>query len=192
MADTFNNKVVLATGEVLIDLTQDDVKPEYVQKDIWFHDKSGERKQGTSTKTVDASSATATADEVIAGQTFGKGSDIVTGTMPKRSTNVEVSTLNGASIQRGYYDGSTKAVLSSTEAAKIISQNIKKGVNILGVDGSFGAENMAAQAITVDPTFTDQLVQPDKDHDFLTEVTVKAIKVTKTDNEYGGKTVTIG
>ena len=55
MADT-TGKVVLATGEVLIDLTQDDVKPEHVQKGITFHDKTGAEQTGTNTKTVDASS----------------------------------------------------------------------------------------------------------------------------------------
>jgi hypothetical protein len=43
MANEFNNKVVLKTGEVLIDLTQDDVRAEHVQQGIFFHDKMGKR-----------------------------------------------------------------------------------------------------------------------------------------------------
>ena len=42
MANQYNNKITLKTGEVLIDLTQDDIKPAHVQKDIYFHDKTGE------------------------------------------------------------------------------------------------------------------------------------------------------
>lgn len=55
MANKYNNKIILSTGEVLIDLTQDDVNEELVAKGIKFHDKSGAQKVGTSTKTVDAS-----------------------------------------------------------------------------------------------------------------------------------------
>ena len=45
MANQFNNKAVLKTGEVIFDLTQDDVKQENVDAGIWFHDKTGERKK---------------------------------------------------------------------------------------------------------------------------------------------------
>lgn len=86
------SKVVLGTGETLIDLTGDDVKPEHVDKGIIFHDKTGATKTGTSTKTVDASGATAEAAEVLTGKKFAKGSQILTGTMPDNSgTNIEIS-----------------------------------------------------------------------------------------------------
>lgn len=41
------NKVNLSKGEVLIDLTQDDIEPEHVQSGIRFHDRTGESKTGT-------------------------------------------------------------------------------------------------------------------------------------------------
>lgn len=110
MANEFTSKVVLSNGETLIDLTQDDVKPEHAQKDIYFHDKTGERKQGTNTKTVDASEATAEAAEVLVGRTFGKGAEMQTGTMPDNSgQNIEISTLGGTPIPKGYSDGSSVA-----------------------------------------------------------------------------------
>ena len=39
-------------------------------------------------------------------------------------------------INAGYHNGSGKVSISSTEQAKIIASNIKKGVSILGVTGT--------------------------------------------------------
>lgn len=126
MANQYNNKVVLSDGTVLIDLTMDDVKPEHVQKGIKFHDKTGAEKTGTNTKTVDASGVTAEPAEVLAGETFGRGSEVATGTMPNNSgKNVLVTGKAGTSIPRGYYDGSGVAKISEEDAEKIVPANIK-------------------------------------------------------------------
>ena len=193
MANEFTSKVVLSNGETLIDLTQDDVKAEHVQSGIYFHDKTGERKQGTNTKTVDASEATAEAAEVLEGRTFGKGNEMQTGTMPNNSgNNVEISTLGGTPIPRGHYDGSGVAKLSDAEIAKLVAGNIKEGVEILGVMGDFGADDISSQSKTVTPTFEKQVINPDDGFTFLSSVEVEAIKVDRKDNEAGGVTVTIG
>ena len=193
MANANNSKVVLANGEVLIDLTQDDVKAEYVQKDIYFHDKSGARLQGTNTKTVDASNVTAEASEVLSGKTFGKGNEVQTGSMPDNSgKNVEITSTEGTNIPKGYSDGSSVAKISDVELAKIIPGNIKEGVKILGVTGAFGTDNFSSQSKEVTPNFTEQTIVPDEGFAFLSAVSVKAIPVTRTDNEFGGVTVTIG
>lgn len=193
MADKKYNKVALANGDVLIDLTQDDVKAEHVQNGIYFHDKTGARLKGTNTKTVDASEVTAEAAEVLVGRTFGKGEEVQTGTMPDNSgKDVLISTKAGTPIPKGFSDGSGKARLSDTELAKVIPSNIKKGTTLLGVEGTFGADDMASQSKEVAPTFEDQTVVPDDGVTFLTSVTVKAIPVTRTDNDAGGVTVTIG
>lgn len=194
MANQFNNKVTLASGEVVIDLTQDDVKPEHVQSGIYFHDKTGERKKGTNTKTVDASGATAEAAEVLVGRTFGKGAEVQEGSMPDNSgKDVVITNKNGTSIPVGYSDGSGKAKLSQTDSDLLIPENIKKGVKILDVEGSFGAEDMSSTSKEITPTFEDQTFNPADDGvDFYGSVKVNAIKVTRQDNEFGGVTVTIG
>lgn len=193
MANSYNNLIALSSGEVLIDLTQDDVTPEHVQQGKWFHDRTGERKQGTNTKTVDASKATATAEEVLAGETFGRGDTLDTGTMPNNTGKpVEINSLAGTPISRGYFDGSTLAKIADSEADKLIAGNIKEGVTILGVTGEYGADDISAQSKSVKPTFEKQTVQPDSDYSFLSFVEVEAIQVTRTDNEFGGVTVTIG
>lgn len=193
MANKNHSKIALATGEILIDLTQDDVKPEHVQKGIYFHDKTGERKTGTNTKTVDASGVTAEAAEVLNGRTFGKGSEVQTGTMPDNSgKDVVITNKSGTQIPLGYSDGTGRAKLSDSDLAKLIPENIKEGVTILGVEGGFGADDISSQEKEVTPSFTDQDILPDPGVVYLSAVKVKAIKVTRTDNEAGGVTVTIG
>lgn len=193
MANQYNNKIVLGDGTVLIDLTMDDVKPEHVQKGIKFHDKTGAEKTGTSTKTVDASSVTAEPAEVLAGETFGRGNEVTTGTMPNNSgKNVLVTNKSGTAIPRGYYDGAGTAKISDEDAVKLVPANIKEGVTILGVTGAFGADDISAQSKEVTPTFADQQVSPDAGYTFLSGVLVKAIPVLYTDNSAGGQTVNIG
>lgn len=193
MANEFNSKITLATGEVLIDLTQDDVRAEHVQNGIYFHDKTGARLKGSNTKTVDASKATAEAAEVLVGRTFGKGAEMQTGTMPDNSgKNVVITSKEGTIIPRGAYDGASKAVLSDEDIAKLIPSNIKEGISILGVPGGFGADDISSQEKEVTPTFEDQTILPDADVAYLSSVKVKAIPITRTDNEAGGVTVTIG
>lgn len=189
----YNSKIVLRTGEVLLDLTQDDVIPENVAKGIKFHDKSGASKVGTNTKTVDASEATATAAEVLDGKTFGKGDAMQTGTMPDNSgSDVLITTVGGTTIPRGFTDGGSKARLSDEELAKLIPGNIKEGVTLLGIPGEYGSDDVSSQHKEVTPTFEDQEVQPDAGVAFLSGVKVKAIPVSYSDNSAGGKTVTIG
>lgn len=188
----YTGKVVI-NGEAVIDLTMDDIKPEHVHKGIKFHDKTGAPQTGTSTKTVDASSATAEAAEVLNGRTFGKGNALATGTMPDKSgTNIGVSDKNGTNIPKGYHDGSGKAKIADSELAKLIPGNIKEGVTILGVVGDFGADDISSQSKEVTPSFADQNVTPDAGYTFLSGVLVKAIPVTKQLNEAGGYTVTVG
>lgn len=193
MANQYNSKIVLSNGEVLLDLTLDDIKPEHVDAGIQFHDKTGAPRTGTSTKTVDASEVTAEAAEVLAGRTFAKGAQVQTGTMPDNSgTNVEISTTTPVTIPRGYTDGAAKAKIADSELAKLIPENIKEGVTILGVEGGFGADDISSQSKSATPTFKQQVITPDVGYTFLTSVTVAPITVSRADNDAGGVTVTIG
>lgn len=154
----------------------------------------GEKITGSCTYNADTSDADVSASEVLSGKTFyGASGDKQTGTMPNRGavsgTIDDVSTPY--SIQAGYHDGSGTVGVDSTEAAKIIPGNIKDGVEILGVTGTYTGEDIHAQSKTATPYTTQQVILPDTGYDYLSQVTVNAIAYTETPNQYG-TTVTIG
>ena len=189
------NKIVLATGEVPIDLTSDTVTPEKLAKGVTAHDKSGEIITGTNTNDVDSSELTATAAEVLAGKTFAAGGNVLTGEMPNvGAVSGEISDKSESyTIPIGFHDGSGSVSIAAAEQAKLIPSNIKAGVSILGVVGEHsGEESVTAQAKEVTPSFEAQTVLPDEGTDYLSQVLVKPIPVTRTENAAGGITLTIG
>lgn len=187
------NKVIYA-GQTLIDLTGDDVTPSDVLYGKKFHKPSGESGTGSCTYDADTSDADAVAAEILSGKTAYKAGSKLTGTMPNRGSQTgSIDTVSGTvAIQQGYHDGSGSVSIDSTEQAKIIASNIKDGVEILGVTGSYTGEGVTAQSKTVTPTNAQQIITPDSGYDYLSQVTVNAIAYTETDNVAGGKTVTIG
>lgn len=195
MANTYNSKVVLASGEVLIDLTADTIDAAHLLKDVTAHDKSGAPIVGACTFDSDTSDDTAAASEILSGKTAHARGALLTGTMANRGavTGTISTKAQEYTIPQGYHDGSGKVSIASTEQAKIIAENIREGITILGVEGTMsGSEDMSAQAKTVTPTFSSQVISPDTGYNCLSQVTVNAITVTYSDNSAGGKTVTIG
>lgn len=190
-----HSKVVLATGEVLIDLTGDTVEKSKLLKGYTAHGADGEQMEGTCTYDVDSSGATAKAAEILTGKTAGVGGKIITGTMPNRgAVSGSIDSKDGTyTVPPGYHDGSGKVGLDSTEKAKLIPENIREGVTVLGVIGTMsGTEDAKPQAKEVTPSFTEQTILPDSGYNYLSQVKVGAIKVTTADNPAGGTTVTIG
>lgn len=194
MANQYNNKVVLSSGEVLIDLSADTADAAHVLSGYTFHDKSGAPVTGTNTFDSDTSDDTAAVAEILAGKTAHARGALLTGTMPNNgAVSGSISTKEGQyTVPQGYHDGSGKVSISSTEQAKIIAGNIKTGVEILGVIGTYGGEAIKAQSKSATPSFEQQTIQPDSGYDYLSAVTIAAIPVAYADNSAGGKTVTIG
>lgn len=188
------NKVVKGDGTVVIDISQDTVSADKVLSGITFHAASGAPATGSCTFDADTSDATAVVGEILNGKTAYKDGNKLTGTMPNRGGVAGViSTLNGEYvIQNGYHDGSGKVSLDSTEKAKLIPGNIKSGVTVFGVVGTYTGEEITAQAKSATPSFSQQTILPDSGYDYLSQVTVAAIPYVETDNPAGGKTVTIG
>ncbi len=85
-----------------------------------------------------------------------------------------------------------KVNISAAEKAKIVAGNIKSGVEILGVTGTYSGEAITAQSKTATPTLTSQTIQPDTGYDYLSAVTISPIPYTETENSAGGYTATIG
>lgn len=189
------NKVVYG-GQTLIDLTDATLEVtdgDQILSGQTAYGRDGEKITGTCTYNADTSDATATASEILATKTAYVNGNKVTGTMPNNGgTGGTISDLSTPyTIPAGYSDGSASVSVDSTEAAKIIPGNIKDGVEILGVTGTYTGEGVTAQAKTATPYTTQQVVLPDSGYDYLSQVTVEAIYYNETANAYG-TTVTIG
>ena len=195
MANSYNNKVVLASGEVLIDLTGDTVDAAHVLVGFTFHDKSGAPVTGTCTYDSDTSDDTAAVGEILSGKTAHARGALLTGTMPNNGAQMgSISTkTQEVIIAQGYHDGSGKVSILADEQAKLIPSNIREGITILGIEGTMsGSESVVAQARSVTPKFTQQVISPEDGYTHLSQVTVYPITVSYSDNSAGGKTVTIG
>lgn len=186
------NKVIFG-GNTLIDLTGDTVTAAAVQNGISFHLPSGEIATGTNTKDSDTSDDTAVMAEILAGKTAHARGAALTGTMPNNgAVTGTISTKAGTyTIPNGYHDGSGTVGISATEQAKIIAGNIKSGIKILGITGSYSGASVTAQAKNATPTTAEQNILPDAGYDYLSQVTIAAISYAESDNAAGGKTATI-
>lgn len=188
------NKVVYG-GKTLIDLTGDTVTADKLLSGITAHGKDGDLVTGACTFDVDSNDATVAVAEILSGKTaYARGTKLV-GTMPNNGAATgKISTKDGAyTIPQGYHDGSGKVSIDATEQAKIIAQNIREGVTILGVEGSMsGSEGVKAQAKTVTPSSVQQTILPDAGYTHLSQVTVAKIPYVESENSAGGTTVTIG
>lgn len=196
MANTYVNKIVLSTGETLIDISADTVTADKVLKNYTAHDKSGAPITGSCEYDADTSDATASASEILATKTAYVNGVKLTGSMTNRGgvTGTITDVEDGYVIPQGYHDGSGTVNLDSTSLANLVPQNIRDSVVIAGVEGTMtGSEDVSAQAKSVTPTFAQQVVTPTSPtYNYLTQVTVAAIPVTRADNAAGGVTVTIG
>lgn len=187
------NKVIY-DGDVLIDLTNDTVDAAHLLQGYIAHTKSGSTVAGSCTYDADTSTGTAGAAEILASKiAFVNGSSVL-GTMTNRGgVTGTISTKTGQyTVPQGYHDGSGKVSISTTEQNKIIASNIKSGVEILGVTGSYTGEAITAGASTVTPSSSVQTVLPGDGEDYLSQVTVLAIPCSTATNGAGGITYTIG
>ena len=95
-------------------------------------------------------------------------------------------------IPLGFHDGSGSAKIADEDQGKLTAANIKQGITILGVEGTYSGEGVSLQSKTVTPSKVQQTVQPDDGYDALSSVVVEPIPYAESENAAGGITVTIG
>ena len=189
------NQVGLADGTILLDVSSDTAERADVLNGKYFHLKTGERTTGTCTYDSNTTDANAVASEILSGRTAYVNKNKITGEMTNNgAVSGTISIKAGTyTIPAGYHSGLGSVSISTTEQNKIISTNIKSGIEILGVTGSYSGEAITAGAVSVTPYLPSQTILPSSiSKDYISEVNVAAISVTESDNAAGGKTVTIG
>lgn len=177
-----------------MDLTADTVQADKLLRGYTAHDKAGEVVTGSCNFDANTSDATAGRDDILLDETAYVNGVKLVGTMPNNGAvaGVIAAAADEYTVPLGYHDGGGKVKIKTEEQAKLIPTNIKAGVEILGVTGSYGGEAVSAQKKTVTPAKTQQSVVPDAGYDYLSEVVVAAVPYTTAANSAGGMTVTIG
>lgn len=188
------NKIIYG-GRVLIDLTSDTVTADKLLSGYKAHGADGNVVNGACDYDMNTQEANATAAEILAGKKAGVAGNMVTGAM-KNNGAVE-GTISSKdeeyTVPQGYHDGSGKVKIHADEKAKLVANNIREGVTILGVAGSMtGTEGANPQTKTVTPSTSQQEILPDEGYNYLSQVTVLAIPYSEAENPQGGTTVTIG
>ena len=194
MPNEYVNQVGLADGTILIDLTSDTVVAEDVAVGKYFHLATGQRVQGSNTKDSDTTDADALASEILSGKIAYVNKNKITGSMTNNgAVSGTISTVSGSyTVPAGFHSGLGTVSIASTEQAKISdTSNIKAGVTILGVTGTYSGEGATAESISVTPYLTSKTYLPDET-DYFSQVDVAAIAIARADNAAGGVTVTIG
>lgn len=195
MSDTKMKNKIIYNGTVLIDLTADTISEDKILVGYTAHDKAGNQITGTCDFDVNSKDATVGVAEILDGKTaYAVGKKLI-GTMPnKGAVSLTIDTVDGVvKVPQGYHDGSGTVQILSTEQAKLIAANIKKGITILGVTGSLEpSSSIKVTTKTVIPKATKQTITAGEGYDYMSEVTVEAIPYAETDNAQGGVTVTIG
>ena len=187
------NKIIYG-GTTLIDLTADTVDRAHILYGYKAHDRSGAAITGSCTFNADTSDANATAAEILATATaYVNGNKIIGSMTNNGAISASLSTKTQQyTVPQGYHDGSGKVGISTTEQNKIIATNIKSGVTILGVEGTYSGEAVAVEANkNATPTTSSQVILPSTGYDYLAQVTVARIPYAESSNAYG-TTVTIG
>lgn len=187
---------VIYGSTTLIDLTADSIVANALLNGYTAHGADGNAITGNCTFDADTSDANATQSTLLIGSSAYVNGVKIEGQMPNRGavTGYISAVDEEFVINAGYHDGSGKVSINATEQAKILPENIKEGVQILGVTGNCSpASNINAQARITDPYTTSQTILPETGYDYLSQVTVNAIYYDESPAAQGGGTVvTIG
>lgn len=176
-------------AKTVIDLSKDTVTASKLLKGVTAHDKNGDQitgtyEAGTSGGGTDTSDATAVASNILEEKTAYIASGKVTGTMQNRgATAGTISKKTGAYIiPEGYHNGDGSVSIAETERDKIIPENIKNGVTLLGVSGIYTGDGSGSTE--VDKTGNGEYLWAIYDTKEKWDYTVKSISGTTKPSGY--------
>ena len=195
MPNQYVNQVGLADGTILLDVSSDTAARADVLDGKYFHLATGERTTGTCTYDSNTTDSNALATEILSGKTAYVNKVKITGEMTNNgAVSGTISTKAGTyTVPAGFHSGLGSVGIASAEQDKIIAQNIKSGIEILGVIGSYSGESVTAGAVSATPYLTSQTILPSSiSKDYISQVDIAAITVSYSDNAAGGRTCTIG
>lgn len=87
--------------------------------------------------------------EILAGKYAWANGTTVTGSMYNHSdNNIRLTSTTTIPISEGYYNGNGNVGIDSLELNKIIPENIKSGVTILGVPGNYSGGSTPSYTVT--------------------------------------------
>ena len=182
------NKVVYG-NTTLIDITDTTATASQVLDNYYFYTRAGVKTEGTCTYDAYTGDATAQAGEILASKTAYVNGNKITGNMTNQGgITATISSLTPYTVPSGYHDGSGTVAVDSTN---ISAGNIKSGVTILGVLGTYTGSAITTQTKNVTPSTSAQTITADVGYDYLAQVNVASIPYAETSNTYG-TTVTIG
>lgn len=181
-------------GDVVVDHAGATVDESTLANGVRAWNSAGDLIEGENTNDADTRDGNLTPSMVVNGGIgYSQGSRVVGNVPTKNGVNLEInSATDELTIPYGLHDGSGKAKLSANAIASIDADVILQGNNILGIDGKYVPADCKAQAKTVSPAKTQQVVRPDAGYTHLTTVTVNGVSYVETTDSDGGKIVTIG
>lgn len=190
------SKVVYG-NTTLIDLTSDTVSSAALLSGYTAHGADGAPITGNCTYDADTKDATAGVNDILSGKTAYKNGAKITGQMTNVGQQTSAISSKGQSvaISQGYHDGSGSVTIDTAEQSKIIADNIREGVTILGVVGTMsGSEDVKATSYTATPYTSSKTYLPTDagDYNYFSQFVVSSIAYSTTGNPAGGITATIG
>lgn len=126
-----------------LDLSADTVTASALLKGYTAHDAAEQPITGTCTYDADTSDADAVSFNILSGKTAYVKGEKLTGSMWTYAGNDVSITQRDyrMTIGQGYHDGTGSVAIADAEKAKIVPENIRKDVSILGITGTLTGDD---------------------------------------------------